>query len=201
MCAEGSKEGVADVNAYEEQRRMRIAENWAKLHRLGLLESVAELGKSSMTVLRGNSCPVKRPSAANNRTNALHPRRSARLRQNFPKGITSSPTGVAELQSSKDAVYSLTQQRTKTCGPPLNGAANSASLATTSAVYTELNQHRVLTMSTAALRTRICKIRNVPKMQNFIEELLSSNMPDLAREATAALDCLTARQAAPGPTR
>lgn len=165
------------INEYEQQRIVRIAENQAKLQSLGLRGAVKFLSGSSEASGRHRIAVNSKAVIKAGRTRqASLPRRSARIRQE-PAPTHRLRRGSADSTRSTSArVY-----RSPPSGVP---GPNQGSFA-------DLNQHRIATMSETALRNRIHKIRNVPKMCNFIEELKETDLLHLVSEAKDALSVLT----------
>lgn len=182
MSFESSVLELEPINAYEQIRLKRIAENQAKLQSLGLQQAV--------NVLRKPERRAKPLKATCTLAKSQHPlkhkivtRQAARTRRSPREDIGHTST-FPTPQLGSDDDEELSSSESEGWSPPSRRAASGPD------TFTNLNQYRISTMSEAALRNRIRQIRNVAKMRNFIEELEES-LPHLASEAKAALRSLT----------
>lgn len=177
MNSETSDPGEEEeVNEYEQQRLVCIADNKAKLKSLGLHEAVQSLRKPRKARrCRSVESPKGIIKATRTRRGSL-PRRSTRIRHE------EAPTQHLRHGNLDRYFGGSPKIRSPPKGTPSYKDADS---------FAGLNQHRISTMSETALRNRIGKIRNVPKMRSFIEELREGDLPHLAADAEAALEHLT----------
>lgn len=180
MSLETSDSNTEHINEYEKLRMLRIAENQAKLQSLGLRGTVKSLskrfaanGRHSFTV--ASKAVIKARVTCRATAPCTQRRRSARIRGKPAPAQQPQKHDVLGQKQPEGTPIDVNRL------PPLgvHGSHRDS--------FAKLNQHRISTMSEDALRNRINKIRNVPKMRSFIEELRERQLLHLASEAEVAL--------------
>lgn len=153
------------LTPFEIEREKRIESNKRRLLELGL----PALSLAVSATVRSGSYASGRVAAAVQVT-ALPSRRSTRGKANPVK----QEVYADEVNDKSGQVVRTARKRP----------------AQQQGEYSELNEYRVSTMSDSALLTRIKRIRNVRKMESFIQVLEQEGKPDLADIARNALQAL-----------